>query len=265
MAIHGHIHFQLSDGLALSPLRAPFGSLEASAGVAADILISFMEYVESQLRNAGASRVIIKNPPHAYQPHLAGTLHALFVALDYTIMNEEVTAVIPVSDAPYGGLMHPRKTRKLKHTKAYPFAFSRMQKEFLPAVYEFISACREHKKYQLSMTLDDLTKAFDLFPDTYQLFAVHHDDRLVAASVVVRLYHDVLYHFMSDHVRGTGSYTPALVLMEGLYEFCVEEKIRMLDLGTSAPEQKESQSLIRFKKELGGQASYKRTYVKMLT
>lgn len=264
MSVHGHIHFHLRDGLALSPLRAPFGSLEASAAVTSKVLTAFMEFVGSRLTDAGAARVTVKTFPEAYQPRLAEALHAVFSSLHYEVSGDETTSIIFVSESPFGGLMHPRKTRRLRQTSGYPFTFSQLQKEFLPELYDFIATCRERKKYPLSMTLEELQKAFDQFPEAYHLFAVRHGEHLVAATVAVRIYDDVLYHFVSDHIHGMGGFTPALVLMEGLYNFCLEANIRILDLGTSAPNQQTNPNLMRFKKELGGQPNSKRTYVKLL-
>ena len=53
--------------------------------------------------------------------------------------------------------------------------------------------------------------------------------------------------------------------MRKIYEYCQEEKVKILDLGISLDHLgKEKPSLIRFKKNIGGIPSEKITYIKHL-
>ena len=263
-SVHGHLHFHLREGLAVTPLRAPFGSADVSPDIPLSVLAGFLEFAESRLAQAGVSKIMIKNPPDAYQPATARILHQLFVDRDYTIASTETTSIIFVSPTPFSDMIHPRKKRKLKQSSSFPFLFSRLEKNCLPEVYEFISICRMSKKYALSITFDELRRMIDQFPEEYHLFAVYHREKLVAASVAIQVNDKVLYHFISDHIRKIGSFSPALVLMEGIYDFCARQNLQMLDLGTSAPDGIPNSKLLNFKKELGGKVATKFTFIKTL-
>ena len=264
-SIHGHIHFYVSEGSAVSPLRAPFGSIEASSHMPAAVMKDFLKFAEIRLIRAGVSRIVVKNPPEAYHPAVAERFRAVFVDdLKYAVRYSETTSIIHVSPTPFGNVIHPRKKRKLKQSHSVPYIFSQLEKESLPAVYEFISLHRTQKKYRLSITLDELRRRMDHFPRTYHIFGVYHMERLVAASVAITVNDNVLYHFISDHIPRIASFSPALVLMEGLYNFCQQQNLELLDLGTSAPDEKPSASLSRFKGELGGKPAFKFTFEKNL-
>jgi hypothetical protein len=264
MTVHGHVHFHVRERVAVTPLRAPFGSVEISPDVSEEVLADFLEFAESRLLHAGVLEIVFKNPPEAYQPVTAEILHTLFVKRRYTIASTETTSIIFVSPTPFSDVIHPRKRRKLKQSASVPFLFSRLDKNSLPDVYEFISVCRIQKKYPLSIRFDELWRTVDNFPENYLIFGVYYDEQLVAASIAIRVNDKVLYHFISDHVRNIASYSPALVLMEGIYDFCVRSNLQLLDLGTSAPGGILNSKLLNFKKELGGQAAGKFTFTKTL-
>ena len=263
MSVHGHVHFHVHDQLAVTPLRAPFGSVETSPAVSAETLAHFLRFAESRLLQAGVLKIVIKNPPDVYHPVTARILHALLFNAGYTIASAETTSVIVVSSALFSDVVHRRKRRKLKQSGSLPFVFAQLDTNSLPDVYDFISVCRISKKYRLSITLDDLRRTADEFPEEYHIFGVYYSGQLVAASIAIQVNDKVLYHFISDHIRKIGSFSPALVLMEGIYNFCIRRKLQILDLGTSAPDAVPNARLLNFKKELGAKVSDKFTFMKI--
>lgn len=258
---HASFHFFVADGIARSPLRAPFGSLEVSALLPQHLVYGFLDYVNNCLKDAGLSEVFIKNPPELYAPEAMTLVSNFFVTRNYSVEEHEVGAIVPVTRNTFTDIIHPRKKRKLHQCRDEGgLNFRQLQHTSLPVVYEFIEACRQQKNYRLSITLKDLQLFVERFPSEYLIFAVYHDGKMVAASVTIRTYPDVLYHFISDHIRRLGSLRPALILMEGIYNYCQTENIRLLDLGTSTVDGEPNFKLVKFKCELGAQLTHKFTF-----
>jgi hypothetical protein len=105
----------------------------------------------------------------------------------------------------------------------------------------------------------------DHFPDKFHLFGVFDNNALAAASISIVLNNAVLYNFYSAHARQYDALSPVVGLMEGIYEFCQGEKIRLIDLGTSALQGRPNFTLLDFKLNLGATPTQKLTFEKVFT
>lgn len=258
------MRFCLIDGVARSPLRAPFGSFDTKGSLSPEIVFNFLTFVEEQLKRAGVSEIVIKNPPDLYNPELMTLLSNFFLTHQYRVSEAEIGAVIPVSERPFPDVIHPRKKRKLHQSRTETLKFLRLERTALPVVYNFIAARRSEKNYRLSISVEELGRFIDRFPNNYLLFAVVSGQEILAASVAIRVREHVLYHFISDHVRKIGVLRPALILMEGIYDYCRLAGITLLDLGTSTLDGQADVKLLRFKTEIGGHLTHKFTFAKTI-
>lgn len=258
------IHFHISDGVASSPYRAPFGSVDCCEKINPAYLYRFLEYIQAQLKQQGVSGIHIKNPPGIYFPDRASLLHVFFANLNFAVADSEIAAVIPVGDEPFtAGIRHSERLR-IRQTQKADFTFRLLPMEKAGEVYQFISACHVEKGYKLSITMADLQKTVTQFPDRCVLSGVYHDQRMVAASVSIRIYRNILYNFLVNHEKQYNSLSPALLLMEGIHRYCKENSIALFDLGTSALEGKPNFPLLDFKMHIGGRPSSKVTFFKKL-
>ena len=114
------------------------------------------------------------------------------------------------------------------------------------------------------MKFEALQETVNKFPDRYFLFSVHHRNKVVAASIAILVRKDILYDFYHDHLKAFDHLSPIVLLVDGIYEFCLTNNIRLLDLGTSALENKPNFSLLTFKTRLGGKPTPKFTFEKKL-
>lgn len=256
------IRFYINDGMARSPFRAPFGSVECSDKINAADLYGFLDHIQNDLKRKGVSEIRIKNPPRVYFPERGALLESFLINQNFTVADSEITAVIPVGDEPFvAGIRHSERLR-LQQAQNAGFTFRKLPAEKVEEVYQFISACHRDKGYKISISLADLQKRLDVFPDRYLLFAVFDGDRLVAASVSVRVYRNILYNFLVNHEKQYNSLSPPLLLMEGMHDYCRESAISLLDLGTSTLDGKPGFPLLDFKLRIGGKPSSKMTFFK---
>jgi lipid II:glycine glycyltransferase (peptidoglycan interpeptide bridge formation enzyme) len=258
------IHFHIADRVASSPYRSPFGSVEASQKIEPITLFKFLEFVNLSLIEKGLSRIIIKTPPVIYNNEIQTLVHTFLLNLKYHISNAETGAVL-LADKSFEKLSQHWEKRKVRHAKAKELTLRHHSGEDLKLLYDFILACREKKGYSTSMTYEDLHKVVTMFPERFLLTSIHHEEKLVAASVSIKVNHQVLYHFYSDHLRPINDVNPTLFLIKELYEYAVQNNIAMVDLGTSSSNGLPNFGLLDFKLRVGATLTSKFTFEKRLT
>lgn len=115
------------------------------------------------------------------------------------------------------------------------------------------------------MTAQELQKTAEEFPDRYLLFAIYHREKIVAASITIRIDQNKLYNFMTNHEKQYNHLSPSLLLMEGIYEYCSHHEISLFDLGTSALQGKPNFTLLDFKLHIGGIPTSKLSFHKKIS
>lgn len=257
------LYLHIDGEVARSSIRSPFGTVECSDDIQSEILYRFLAFVETRVRLLGVRKIIIKNPPLHYALEKGALLQTFFFNLGYTVINAEVGAIRLTNDNFETGLNRLEK-RKLKKSHRAKLSCHFLSNDKLEAVYSFILGCRQRKGHQLSITIEDLRRTMSRFPKRYILFGVFLEKEMVAASVAVCITSNILYIFYADHAEAYDHLSPVVLLVKGLYDYCQQQKMTMLDLGTSAVKGHPNFGLLNFKMRLGGQPSPKLTFEKIL-
>lgn len=263
--ILGLVYYYAEGTHAASPLRSPFGSFIFSKEVSPQLLDEFVSFVESKLKGRGVKTLLLKNAPEIYAPNEIELLSRVLQESGYQIKQEETSAVIEVGSVSYEKILHRSKKARLNKGYNSEFEFLQLPISRLEEVYNFLKSCRAGKGYSLSMPLVELQKVTNTFLDRFFLHAVTHRDQLIAASISIRVMSTVLYAFYYDHAREFDQASPVVYLCDGLYGFCQERHINLLDLGTSNVEGKLVEPLLNFKLSVGAQPSRKLTFAKNLS
>ncbi|MBT1702773.1 GNAT family N-acetyltransferase [Chryseosolibacter indicus] len=256
------IFFNTKDRVAISPFKSPFGGIDFCEDVPNPILFNFLLFVEEILHRNKVTKVILKNPPEKYN-NLLPAVTTMLIDHGYNKM-EDISAIIEIN-APNieSSLRHSDKRRLLKSREA-GLTFQKLNIDHLRDVYTFIEECRSSKGYKLSMEFRDLEKTVQTFPHDFLLFAVFYNDRIAAASISIRVKRNVLYDFYHDHHKDFNYFSPVVMLINGIAEYCYMEDIKLLDLGTSSINNSTNVSLLNFKLKLGATPSTKFTFEKTL-
>lgn len=264
-AIHAIIHFHIVGEEAKSPLQSPFGSVLFSDQLPVQVLFKFLIFVEDQLRLKGVKDITIKNPPELYFPGRMATLQVLLFNLNYNVSRAEIGSMISVNDGVYLDKLEQWERRKYHMAIKKDLVAKQLSLDQLEEVYKFIAQCRELQSRKLSLSLEQLKKIVDAFPDRFILFSIYQQDMLVAASINIVVTQHVLYNFYGAHDRQFNKLSPVVMLMDALYTYCQTHKLTYLDLGTSAIGNEPNFSLIDFKIRLGAQSTQKLTFQKKLS
>ncbi len=264
---HGRVvsslYLNISGTIATSAVRSPFGAIECSPDILPESLYNFLVFVGNSLQDTGVSTVRIKHSPQAYAPRTNSLIAGFLPNLGYAVIDAELSSIFTIGDGFMSGLDRTERGIMQKATDA-GLLVHLLPLSKLKIVYQFILDCHQLKSYVLSMNYEDLALTVEHFPERFVVSAVFDNDNMVAASIAIRISSTVLYNFYMDHHPSYDKLSPVLLLTENLYNYCRDNNIQLLDLGTSSVEGKPNFPLLAFKLQLGSQPSPKLIYEKVL-
>jgi hypothetical protein len=249
---------------ASSPCKSPFGSIIFSAGLSPRVLFDFILFIETELRRIGVSEISIQNPPVAYQPQNLNLLQILLVNSGFTISRAEVTSVVHINAQAFYSRIKSQQQQRLNHAKSEGLVVEILDASRLSKAYALIAEWQMTKGFNLSMSLDELNKVAEIFPQQFIISVVKKKQEAVAAAISIRVTKNVIYNFYLSHNLMYNHLSPVLLILEGLYGYCQQHSVSLLDLGTSAVDGKPNFELLDFKRRVGTEYSSKFAFHKVL-
>jgi hypothetical protein len=260
--IAASIHFQIKGNTAVSLNKAPFGSISLFNDVDFDTLSDFMYYIETHLISQGVRIIKVRHYPGIYHPHTYEKVISVLALSGFTVSMIDINQIIEITDDPFDSFIHPMELRKLNKAKKEGIIFTEHQNTEAKIVFNAIDTFRKAKNIPVNIEFDPLMMLMDLFPQNYKLFSVSLKNEMVAATVCVKVKDSILYNFLPAHNRSFNMYSPMVFLMEKIYQYSSQNKIKFIDLGVSSINNNPQKGLIRFKERLGGLTVSKLTFLK---
>jgi hypothetical protein len=260
--VRAQVHFHIDNDVATSPYKNPFGSFEFSDAMTPKELFDFIRFVEESLMAKGVKKIIIKSYPQLYHSARTSLLYTFLINHGFIANEAELSACIEVSPSKLFDSLSSWEKRKLRQQKQTDLRFKKLPIDKVRDAYHFIEACRKERGQSLSMTIGQLDAVIKTFPDNFYLFGMFEGQAYAAASIAVRINKSILYNFYSAHPKKYDLISPVVGLIEGMYHFCQEESIQLLDLGTSSLRAKPNFTLLDFKLNLGAKPTPKLTFTK---
>jgi len=257
--IDAHLNVHVDGSLAVSPLRAPFGSYQFVSTIKPVTLYKFLEFTLARLHEQGVNEFTITNPPAAYLPGMIDLLTTFLLNNEFEVCEAEVGTFLRVNEDFRDGLSR-RESRCLRKAERAGLKFRVVPTHELEAIYTFVLACRTERGYDLSIDWETLRKTVETFPDRFLLFGVMHDSILAAASIAINVGNGVLVNFHPAHPRDYDHLSPVVMLLDGMINYGRENGYRLLDLGTSAIDGEPNFGLLDFKLGVGGIPTTKFTF-----
>lgn len=254
----------VDEELAISPKLAPFGSVEFVSTLPEHTLIELIDTLEDEVIQMGLPILRLTNYPHCYAPQQSERLQRELLRRAYRKVDELANFHIAITAASLPARMHLSERRRLAKCLKGDFKVSRWVDPPIDTVLQFIQHSRQQQDYPLTIAPNRLAYLLLNFPDQYQVFVVRDGSNIAALTVAVRVRHDILYNFLPSDDLTYRSYSPAVLLTQGLYSYCQQEGITLLDLGVSVDEHRQPKpSLVRFKRNLGALESPKTVWEKI--
>lgn len=239
-----------------SPQKAPFGSFDLHSQRRDEQIHAFVQYVLHQLKDEQPATIYVLHHAAIYQPGNTKLVKERLLKAGFSIKEAIPNHHLIIDAYPLAEKMHIMEKRKLMKCQKAGFSFEEEPLSALPNVYDFVLLCREERGWGLSMTLTALQKAVAAFPENYKLFSVYDGAHRMAATVAIIVNSRILYNFYPASLLRYQSYSPTVMLIDGLYQYGQQKGVEILDLGTSA-----SDSLRLFKAHMGGEVSYKYEFI----
>ncbi|WP_400191179.1 hypothetical protein [Hymenobacter sp. B81] len=253
------------DGQALSLDQAPFGGPQLlSDKLPLAVVREWIALGEQELAACGARQLTLRLPALAYAPRAGAQVAEALRLGGYRVALAEIDSYLPL-DQPYEAQLHTSERRRLHKCRRHGLHVEQEPRLLLPAAYAFLRRCREEKGQSLSLSEAQLTALFTAFPRHYFLFSVRDPaGEWAALTVAVLVGNGVLYNFYPASPLHLNAFSPVVLLNAGLHAFGQASGLRLLDLGTSTLPGGLNESLLRFKRHLGGRPSLKLTFTRTL-
>ncbi|OJJ14491.1 hypothetical protein BKI52_42685 [marine bacterium AO1-C] len=256
-------HIFIENEEAISPCRAPFGSIEFNPQLHLEVLQFFWENVEAFLQTQHLKSLKIKAYPVCYQPENAQILHYLLLHNGFQINAHDLNYHLPVNDQTFQGRLHQSEKRRLQKCHQQGYIFEQWATPDFAWVHRFIQQSRERKEYPTSLSAQALQELYQKFPKHCTLFVLKDGERIIALTTGIKVNEEVLYYFLPADDEAYLVDSPMVQLLEGMYLHCQQQGFKLLDLGISTADSQPNYGLINFKKNLGAQTSLKWTFLKM--
>ena len=252
-------------GQAVSPGAAPFGSIEFTKALPEAVLDGLVQTIQETAQESGLRTLRLVNYPHCYAPEQAIRLADTLLAQGFRLIGADQNQFLSVGTDAFERTIDSSERRRLVKCRRAGFQFGHWERPAIDDVVGFLQTTRQQQGYRLTIQPERLSDLLATFPDQFPVFAVWDDDCLAALAVAVRVRADILYNFLPASHPDYRTYSPMVLLTDGLFAYCQQHQIRLLDLGISVDSDRQPKlSLMRFKRNLGAQSSPKLVFEKTL-
>ena len=245
--------------------KAPFGGIVLQADCSKAELQFLINCVCEFISDRNGCGLTIKAPASCYGPNVHNILHEMYSNTGFCVVHTHQNHYFFVNNSNFFDRIHRMEQRRLRKCRQAGFKTRLDLSIETDHAFNFIRRCYAEKGYTLSISLQELKNLRGNFPDKYLIFTVENGLHLAGLIVGVRVREDILYIFLSAFESEFRKFSPVVLLMEAVYEFCQTSHISLLDLGTSLDQHGQpKKSLMQFKERLGAVACDKVTYHKKL-
>ena len=244
-----------------SPVRAPWGGLDFNPHIHQEDLHRFTAYIVAALKNSKEIR-ITSRPSLPAGAQFSMESYA-FLQNGFEVFKSELHSVLPIKKEGYKALIRQYELgRRLRRTEDLGLQFTPDDVGKADEIYQFIANYQHIKGRRFSMDKSHFDRHLQLFPEDFLLFSVTDQDRLVAASICIRATSTMMHDFSHAHNNDYDKLSPVAFLFNGIYNYCLQNGLHYLDIGSSAIGQEPNFPLMTFKERAGGQPALKITWQK---
>ncbi|WP_461108975.1 GNAT family N-acetyltransferase [Spirosoma koreense] len=248
----------------VSPMAAPFGSIEFTGALPDAVLDQFLNTLIETVQTSGrVSSLRLVNYPQCYAPEQVARLSVKLSERGFQLVGTNPTFFLPITDISFEAVVVPAERRRLRKCRKAGFQVAHGPLPAVATVVNFIGETRQFQGYPLTIHPDYLTDLLRRFSEHFLVFSVWDGSRLAALTIAIRVRQDILYTFLPATHPDYQRFSPMVMLLDGLFVYCQQHRIQLLDLGTALDENGQPKpGLMRFKRNVGAQESPKLVFEK---
>ena len=260
--VAAEINFTISHKVAISGYQATFGSFNIYAGITNSALEFFLRKIQQELAEAGVEQIEIRHWPAAYL--LSDIVESALLGSGFRSICEDINQHLSISAVSFTSKIRHSERLKLAQCYRQGFSFKQEGPEALISVHDLVVKTLVRKSFPVTMSLEALTEGFQAKPESYLIFSVYDDHQLIAAAISLVINSSILYNFYHADNQNYRNFSPTVMLLEGIYQYCQNNNYSILDLGISSEKGITNEGLFNFKRNLGCEASSKHIFSKLI-
>lgn len=261
----GVVHFtETEPGLFRSPRRGTFGGFEFNRPARVEVIERFVDEVEQVLRENGARRIELLDPPAIFDVCNSGVLANVLGRRGYVPRTPDLAYLLRVDGTPLWEKLKPSRRQRIHRCQRQGITVAQVGPARQREVYDVIVENRKTKHFPVTMTYDAIQEMVRAFPDRMIFFGAFDGSEMIASSICVKVNSSVLYVFYWGDRSGYEHLSPVTLLAQGIYDYAQQAGFNLVDFGTATRGGVPIYGLINFKREIGCFPSPKPTYVKLL-
>lgn len=252
----------LQQGLAWSPLKAPFGGIQNPEDLTPENLPGLLREADRWMKATRAARLQVTLAPDAYLGESAASIHQTFARHGYRLLWQDLNYTL-ATEPPFTSGLRPSGRWKMNRLLREGFRVQEETGTDWAEIFPLFRISRERKGYTLSMTLRELAETTARFPDRYRLWTVTRGEERVAAGLCIRVSPAIDYLFYTADTLTYRRWSPVVLLHQGIAEDAASRGVPTLDLGTASLKGIINAGVANFKRNLGARAGWKLTWLRL--
>ena len=215
---------------AFSPWQAPFGGVQLTPGLPAEVVRAFLAAARAALTARGVRQVQLRPYPASYDPAASALLAPLLAELDCQVTPPEESHALLLSES-FEAELSPAARAQLAASRRHGLQTEQETPLLLPLAYEHLQRWYQEKGRALPLSLAQLQAQFRTFPDRYFLFSVRAPrGEWAALAVLVSVNERVLSTLLAGSAAAYDEWSPLVLLAQGLHGFGQASGAALLDV-----------------------------------
>jgi hypothetical protein len=244
-------YFYVKEHHALSLPSSPFGSIYSNEVCTVEFISYFIQEIKQSLINKGIRKITIKHYPACYGSRAHDLAYTALSQQDFNVTCTELNQYLEVNTSNKKKLFDHSKLHLIKKCKEAGFTVSISPTFDAEKWFDILVRSRALRKHPMTIDLEGLRSLTKGSPTSYHFFEVKDGDKIISCAVGVEVSEDVLYYYLAADEDDYRNYGPMSLLLDRMYSFAEEKKIKIIDMGISSSNGIVNEGLRWFKKSFG--------------
>jgi hypothetical protein len=258
-------HFSLNyNNVYKSPVRGTFGGISIKENINTERINLIVNLFSTYLEKNGFLPFELISKPFKHNYSEQSILMNAFVKNGFQVSTTEINHSLNISDNQFIHGLKRNNFKRLNKCIKENFLFKIVEDDNeIFEVYKIIEMNRLSKGYNISMSFKQIAISKKEFVNRYLFFGVKNgENNFIASSICLKLNDNILYVFYWGDLQEYSEYSPIVFLAQGIYNYCLNNNYKVLDVGVSTLNGDPNFGLIKFKEGLGCESSIKISYKK---
>ena len=240
-----------------NPLNGSYGGFEFGDVITYEIKEKFISSVINYLNNKNPKNIRITLSPDIYDLDNNANLLSILLRLNFKIEDIEVNQYIDVENYSVSSRVNSSNRKRIRKCINQGLEFKELIFKEYKKAYQIIELNRKRNFFKISMNWSQISEMIEIFGDKFIFFALFDNKEMISSAICIKINQKILYVFYWGEIEGFEKLSPVSYLSTKIVDYCIKNKIDILDLGTSSIKSIPNLGLIHFKRAIGARSCNK--------